>query len=48
MLREVLTLIRLAGRMGVHNSKHAAHRSSRRLAYRSSATYTVQNDITLY
>ena len=48
MLREVLTMIRLAGRMGVHNSKHAAFRPSTRLTYRSSAAYTVQNDIILY
>ena len=48
MLREVLTLIRPAGRMGVHNSKHAAFRPSRQLAYRSSATCTAQKDIILY
>lgn len=47
MLREALTLIRPAGRMGVHNSKHAAFRPSRQLAYRSSATCTAQKDIIL-
>lgn len=47
MLREVLTLIRPAGRMGVHNSKHAAFRHSRQLAYRSSAICTAQKDMIL-